>query len=309
MLKQAKIDRATRIAKKLAAVLFLIVILVIGKILFQILLDSGFNPGNSPEIFGQPAGGELWVQVIDIGQGDSILIRSVDKTILIDAGPGSSEQDLKAFLDSCGVKTIDCFICSHHHEDHIGGADMVMTEYNVKQVLMPMTDSSTYAVTSFLDSIYASNAVVDVPAPGDDYTFGDISFTVLAPENKFKDGNNSSIVILLTYGDTRFMFTGDAETESEKEILKRFDGTDLECDFLKVGHHGSTTSTGSKFLSTVSPSVAAISCGRDNDYGHPHSKIIKRLINFGISEDNILRTDIDGTLTIISDGSSLSIIL
>lgn len=254
------------------------------------------------------ADGELEVHIIDVGQGDSILVRSKDGVILIDSGPNSAEEDLRTHLNACGIKAIDYFICTHPHEDHIGGADMILNTYEVGTLIMPETDVSTVTVDKLLDALEAHEVGYESPVVGAVYTLGDISFTILAPDESLNDGgNNSSIVLRLKYGSTYFMFTGDAEAITEQMILDRFPAYQLRCDFLKVGHHGSYTSTTEEFLTAVSPEYAAISCEKGNSYGHPHRETLNLLSKYGITGDKLLRTDTMGTIIVISDGSELRV--
>ncbi|MBQ8510359.1 MAG: MBL fold metallo-hydrolase [Clostridia bacterium] len=264
----------------------------------------GFDFSKLAEIIEQtPVEGEIQVHVIDVGQGDSILIRSADGTILIDAGTNAAEDDLRAYLDACGVQTIDYFVCTHPHEDHIGGADMVINRYDVDTVLMMPTESSTATVTRLLDAIEEQDVTLVTPELSESFRVGQMAFTVLAPEAEMADsGNNASIVVKLMWGATSFLFTGDAEAEAERAILDRYPSWELKCDFLKLGHHGSYTSTCEEFLTAVSPTMVAISCGYDNDYGHPHREVLNRLADHGITEENILRTDKSGTVVVASDG-------
>ena len=261
--------------------------------------DTGYIPDT-------PApNGVLEVHIIDVGQGDSILVRSDEGVLLIDAGTNSSEDDLRAYLDSCGIDKIDCFVCTHPHEDHIGGADMVINEYDVKQLIMPETSSSTVTVTKLLDAIEAKGTPYYEPVVGDVYTIGDFSFMILAPDASVADdSNNSSVVLRVDYGETSFLFTGDAEVESEECMLATFVSGELDCDFLKVGHHGSTTSTSEAFLAAVSPEYAAISCGEGNSYGHPHRETLDLLEKYGISGEKLLRTDQSGTCIISCCGQA-----
>ena len=262
--------------------------------------DTGNRPSTAPD-------GILEVHIIDVGQGDSILVRTDDGVLLIDAGTNSSEDELRAYLDACGVDDIDCFVCTHPHEDHIGGADMILGEYNVERLIMPETESTTVTFTKLLDALEASDAFYTEPVVGDVYTIGGFAFTILAPdESVADDSNNSSIVLRLDYGSTSFMFTGDAEAESEACILAEFSPSELDCDFLKLGHHGSTTSTTEEFLDAVSPEYAAISCGEGNSYGHPHRETLDKLASRGITGDKLLRTDLDGTCVVYSNGERIS---
>ena len=262
--------------------------------------DTGNRPSTAPD-------GILEVHIIDVGQGDSILVRTDDRVLLIDAGTNSSEDELRAYLDACGIEDIDCFVCTHPHEDHIGGADMILGEYNVERLIMPESESTTVTFTKLLDALEESDAVYTEPVVGDVYTIGGFAFTILAPdESVADDSNNSSVVLRLDYGSTSFMFTGDAEAESEACILAEFSPSELDCDFLKLGHHGSTTSTSEAFLDAVSPEYAAISCGEGNSYGHPHRETLDKLASRGITGDKLLRTDLDGTCVIYSDGERIS---
>ncbi|MCI8387627.1 MAG: MBL fold metallo-hydrolase [Clostridiales bacterium] len=284
-----------------------IIYILFGDKIALFLKDYGFDYNQLYKIFAsEVADGELEVHIIDVGQGDSILVRTNAGVILIDAGTNSAENDLRAHLNACGIKNIDYFICTHPHEDHIGGADMVVNEYNIGTLLMPETDVSTVTMTKLLDAIESRDVNVEIPEVNDVYTLGDIKFTVLAPDPSVSDNaNDSSIVIRLLYGGTAFMFTGDAEVPSEKKILETFSTFDLKCDFLKLGHHGSSTSTSQEFLDAVSPTYVAFSCKTGNSYGHPHREILERLKNFGIDDDHIFRTDTMGTVVIISDGKDL----
>lgn len=300
-----------KISALIISVLFVAaaLIYIVGGGDIQRFLDERFGLGDIFGTVGDTAEGELQVHIIDVGQGDSSLIISDDGVILIDAGPNSAEDALRAHLDACGVKTIDYFICTHPHEDHIGGADMVINEYTVKTVLMPETDVSTATVNRLFDALEASDdTVLEAPEVGDEYSLGKISFKILAPDPSVADdANNSSIVLRLRFGDTYFMFTGDAEKASEEKILETFTASELKCDFLKIGHHGSSTSTSEEFLDAVSPVCVSISCEKGNSYGHPHSETLKKLEERGLTGERLLRTDELGTIVVFSDGKKLSV--
>lgn len=251
--------------------------------------------------------GKLYVDLIDVGQGDAILVRSQDGCLLIDTGSEETEPLLLAYLDACKIKQIDYLILTHPHDDHIGGADSVIRNYSVKKILC--TDAATGEVgyQKFLAALKETKTDSIIPAPGDSFSLGKISFTVLGPTETVNDGqNNASLVIRLVYGETSFLFVGDAEEESEKDLLSRLGEKGLDSDFLKLGHHGSYTSTTADFLDAVSPTFVGISCAGKNDYGHPHREVLDRLSEVGLSDEQILRTDASGTATIVSDGKSLS---
>ncbi len=250
---------------------------------------------------------DLQVHYIDVGQADSILVRvPVEggmKNMLIDAGtaenyPASNVTD---YLSALGIQKLDYFVITHPHLDHIGAADEVINAFEIMTVILPECEASTKAWENVLVAIDENDVDTDIISKaGDTYTMGDASFKILGPIDPAneKETNNYSIVMRLVYGDTAFMFTGDAETDSEEEILAKFAASEFSSDVLKVGHHGSTTSTSKEFLRAVNPSLAVISCGEGNSYGHPHDEIMSLLQGEGIE---ILRTDLEGDVILCSD--------
>ncbi|MBQ4137005.1 MAG: MBL fold metallo-hydrolase [Clostridia bacterium] len=243
------------------------------------------------------------VHIIDVGQGDSILLQSGSYNMLVDAGPNSAEESLVQYLDSLGIKKLDCVVLTHPHEDHIGGADLVLNRFGADTLLMPDCSADSRAFENILDIAEEKDIRISIPERGDVFSLGELDFTVLAPGNKsYKETNDYSIVLKAEYGETSFVLTGDAEALSEYEILEAFDKDFLKCDLLKVGHHGSSSSSSKEFVQTLSPEFAAISCGYDNDYGHPHRETRALLDNEGIE---YYRTDYDGTLVFVSDKKSV----
>ncbi|MFA6947782.1 MAG: ComEC/Rec2 family competence protein [Eubacteriales bacterium] len=251
------------------------------------------------------ADGQLAVHFIDVGQGDAeLIIAPTGEAMLIDAGPGSSETSLLAYLSALGISELEYAVFTHPHEDHIGGADGVVNNIDVKKVIMPDAESSTVTFEKLLTAIDKRGCEVDVPAVGDTYSLGDAVFTVLAPNSSGYDSlNNYSIVMRLDYGESSFLFTGDAEALSEKEILANSPKL-LDCDVLKAGHHGSSTSSSQDFLDAVTPDIAVISCGAGNDYGHPHSETLTKYSAMNI---RVLRTDLSGSIVITSDGHNITV--
>lgn len=249
--------------------------------------------------------GVLYAQFIDIGQGDSTLLTSPSgKFVLIDTGPGSSEEDLVDHLDSMGVETIEYLILTHPHEDHIGGTPSVLERYDVRNVIMPDATADTSIFRRNLEAIEKEGCETILAEPGDTYEFDSCKIELLGPlSTEGKDANNSSVVCKVTYGITSFMFTGDMEKGYEKELIEEYGGY-LNCDVLKAGHHGSSTSSSEDFLDIVSPDTAVISCAEDNEYGHPHREVIKRLKDRGI-EYHV--TYEDGTVILVSDGNGVEL--
>ena len=270
-------------------------------------LDTPEDTPPPPEVIPVGEGEYIELHMIDIGQGDSILIRTSGGNILIDAGPGKSEDELKAYLASLSITEFEYAIFTHMDEDHIGGADMIMTDYTVSNVLMPDADADTKTYLKMIEAIEASEAVVTKTDSGDQYTIGSMTLTVLSPVEgkKYNNKNNYSIVIRLDFGETSIMLTGDAEEEVEEQLLQLY-GTDmLDCDILKVGHHGSESSSTIEFLEAVTPEFALISCGEGNTYGHPHSITITNLTAIGA---DIYRTDEIGSIILTTDGELIEIV-
>ena len=247
------------------------------------------------------SGGEVQFHFIDVGQGDAALIRTGKGDILIDAGTNSSEEELKAYLDSLGVTDIEYAVFTHPHEDHIGGADMVLNTYNVKNVILPDATSTSKTFERMMDAIEAEKCEVIEATPDKTFKVGELTCTILAPiSTSYTQTNNYSVVLRAEYGDTSVLFTGDAEVDSEAEMLERYllSGK-LDCDLLKAGHHGSDTSSGQAFLDAVTPVYAVISVGEGNTYDHPKQEILARYEAMKIT---VHRTDREGSIVFTTTG-------
>ncbi|APQ99978.1 cell wall-binding repeat-containing protein [Clostridium botulinum] len=246
--------------------------------------------------------GPVEIHYIDVGQGDSILIQQDGHSMLIDAGTNASENTVVNYLKSKGVTKLDYVIGTHPHEDHIGGLDKVIDNFAVDKVIMPKVTHTTQTFKDVITSIQNKGLKITVPTVGDKYSLGVADFTILAPNNSsYSNLNNYSIVIKLKFGNRAFIFTGDAESLSEGEILAK--QLDITGDVLKLGHHGSKTSTSQNFLNKVNPKYAVVSCGKNNSYKHPHQETLNKLKAKNIK---VYRTDEAGTITATSNGSSLS---
>lgn len=250
-------------------------------------------------------GSSLTVRYIDVGQGDCQLITFPNgKNMLIDAGTTDAEKTLPQYLQSLGIGKIDYVIGTHPHEDHIGGLDAVINSFDIGEVYMPKATTTTKTYKDVLLAVKNKGLSIN-PALGGKTIIDSNSLKaeILAPNSeKYDSINNYSIVLKIQYGDTSFMFTGDAEKLSEKEILNKFGTNKLKSDVLKIGHHGSSTSSSNEFFNAVAPSFAVISCGKDNEYGHPHKEIQNLLEKNNVTT---YRTDINGTITAISDGKNI----
>lgn len=250
----------------------------------------------------------LGVHYIDVGQGDCSLIVCDGKTMLIDAGENGNETKVLDYLRKQNIDKLDYIIASHQHSDHIGGLPEVLDEIGADNIIMPRLTkeqtptNSTYK--AFLNSVKNSGAKVIASEVGAKYTLGSAEFEILGPvTNDAEDLNNMSVMVKLTYGEKTFLFTGDAEKEEEREILAT--GADLDCDVLKVGHHGSGTSSSTDFLKAVTPEICVIQVGAGNDYGHPHENIVERLAKYA---DEIYRNDICVDIVILCDGKTFNVV-
>lgn len=243
---------------------------------------------------------EVQVSYIDVGQGDSILIKTENHSILIDAGPQEAANTVTEYIRKKGITKLDYVICSHPHEDHIGGMPSVLEQFDVGKVFMTKTTQTTATYEKVLDDISNKNIEVHEPKKGETFTLDDTTFTIISANKSDENLNNDSICIRLEHGSNAFFFSGDAEVKVENQMLSS--GYILRSDVLKIGHHGSDTSTGDAFLKFVQPQYAIISVGKDNEYGHPSQSVINKLNNNGIK---ILRTDESGTITAISNGDKI----
>lgn len=245
------------------------------------------------------------IHVIDVGQGDSILIRTAGGDMLIDAGPASGEDELKAYLTEMQVDDLEYAVFTHPDADHIGCADMVLTDYTVSNVIMPEHEKTTKTYQRMMAALDASGATLVSPKPDTTFTLGSMTVTILAPiEDKYSSTNDYSVVMRLDFGETSFMMTGDAEETAEQDILAKYSTEMLDCDVLKVGHHGSDTSTSQLFLDAVSPEIALISCGVGNTYGHPYAVTLQKL---EAASAAIYRTDEWGDIVLTSDGTNITV--
>lgn len=244
----------------------------------------------------------LSVHIIDVGQGDCILIKTPEnQNILVDGGDDDTYKIIKSYLKLHNVKNLDIVIATHFDKDHIGSLDEIINNFNVNKVYAPNQISDS---TSYLDLINAcknKNIKLKHLLKGDSIKINkDTKLDVLSPSYIQEDSNSNSIVFNLKYFSMDFLFTGDCEESNEYEICNTFDLEDV--DFLKVAHHGSSSSSTDNFIKETSPSIAAISCGYKNQYGHPHKSTLDTLEKYNV---NTFRTDLNGDLVFYSDGEKI----
>ncbi|QZY57575.1 ComEC/Rec2 family competence protein [Crassaminicella profunda] len=246
--------------------------------------------------------GNLKVHFINVGQADSILIENGENRMLIDAGNNGDANLVVNYLKSQGINELDYVIGTHPHEDHIGGLDAVINTFDIGKVYMPKVTHTSKTFKDVITAIKNKGLKITNPVVGSKIALGDAQGVILAPNSKeYKDYNNYSIVLKLTYGNTSFLFTGDAEDLSEEEMMNN--GLDLSADVLKLGHHGSHSSTTLEFLNKVNPTYAVIMTETGNDYGHPHKETMDKLKNKNIP---VYRTDENGNIIATSDGKEIT---
>lgn len=266
-----------------------------------------FGGGGTPYV--KPLDDEAAVYFIDVGQGDCELIRTKNCNILIDCGEEENADEVIGFIRYSGVERLDYVIATHPHSDHIGGMYRILESFDVGTVIIPKIPRdiapNTLFYSKMLNTIKNRGINREYSAAGKIYTLGEnASLEIIAPlYDEYEELNNFSIVARLTHGANTFLFTGDAESLAELDILDN--GIDVSADVLKVAHHGSAGANSRAYLEKVRPKIAVIGVGSDNSYGHPHKDVLKRLAKVGC--DEIYTTAADGNVVIISDGASLRV--
>ena len=240
------------------------------------------------------------IHFLDVGQGDSALVLCDGQAMLIDGGESNDSSLIYAYLKEHSISHLDYIVASHCHDDHIGGLPGALNYATVGKALCPVTDYDSEEFDAFKKYLNKQNATITVPNAGDTFALGSSSFEIIAPQSNSENHNDNSIVLRFTYGDTSFLFTGDAEYTEENQILSS--GRNISSTVLKVGHHGSLSSTSNSFLKKVSPNYAVISVGRDNAYGFPDQLVLDDLREANIK---VIRTDMQGTIICKSNGKDV----
>ena len=263
-------------------------------------LESRAEPAAAPAVSSDTS---FEVRFLDIGQGDSALVRCGNETMLIDGGKVKNNQKLIARLKELGITHLDAVICSHPDEDHCGGLAAVLSTTETDTFYCSVDSWHTKVFSDVVKYVEQQGISVTVPAAGDTFALGGASVEFLGPvEDYGDDPNEGSLVARVRYGETSFLFTGDMGFEAEDDMLAA--NIDVSATVLKVAHHGSAGSSSTEFLEAVNPEYAVISVGADNDYGHPTEAALDRLSKCGIP---VYRTDLLGEIVAVSDGTTVTI--
>lgn len=245
--------------------------------------------------------GTLTVTWLDVGQGDAAVIQCGGQSMLIDGGKPEKSSYIYAWLQQHGFSYLDVIVATHVDADHIGGLPGALNYASVGTAYCPETTGTTETFQSFVKYLAQRGKQITVPTAGETFALGGAQIQILGPLHRAEDSNDNSIVLKVSFGATSFLFTGDAERAEEQDLLNS--GVNLQSTVLKVGHHGSDTSTSYPFLRAVAPQYAVISVGAGNSYGHPTEAVLSRLRDAGVTT---FRTDMQGEITAISDGQTIN---
>ncbi len=260
--------------------------------------DNEINRVENPE-------GSMTVHFLDVGHGDATLIVCGEHAMMIDCGDDTQGTRLQNYLTKQGVNHLDYLVLTHPDKDHIGGAPVIITKFGIDQIFQSDFYKDNRSNDNLRRALDYRNYEAVTPEVGSEYQLGEAYFTILAPNGVYEESNDSSIALMLTFGENRFLFTGDAEKEAEMDMAENsiLPGLSLKADVYQVGHHGSKTSSKKKFLEKVNPEFAVISCDYNGEHGHPHAGPLNRLREMGIK---VFRTDEQGTIVAVSDGRNIT---
>lgn len=244
---------------------------------------------------------KMEVHFIDVGQGDATLIKCGGRAMLIDAGDDSKGTAIQNYLQKQGVKKLDYLVLTHPDSDHIGGAPVIITKFDIDKVFVSNFEKDNRTYEKVIQALDYKGLKYITPEVGAAYALGTASIRILGPGKSYQNPNDSSVALIVQNGSNRFLFTGDAEEAAEQDILKN--NEDIKADVYQVGHHGSKTSTSEAFFEAVSPACAVISCAEGNSYGHPSAQTLN---TFRMNGVKVYRTDEEGTIIAVSDGTRIT---
>ncbi len=245
--------------------------------------------------------GSMEVHFMDVGQGDATLIVCDGHSMLIDAGDYTKGTAIQNYLKKQKIKKLDYLIFTHPDADHIGGAPVIITKFDIDRVFLSNFEKDNKTYQKMIQALDNKHLKYTTPKIGTQYSLGSAKITILAPNGSYDNPNDASVALTVEHGENRFLFTGDAEEAAEKDIMAN--GIDISADVYKAGHHGSRTSTSKEFFEAVDPAYAVISCGEENSYGHPHAETLN---TFRMNGVDVYRTDEEGTIVAVSDGKEIT---
>ena len=286
--------------------IFILIILIVGTYIYKenyykpTKTDNNTKIQNKEIIKEENYNNNIIISFIDVGEAESILIQSNGENALIDAGNTIDGNKLVKYIKSLNIKEFKYIFGSHAHEDHIGGLANIIYNFKINEVYMPSTKSEYKSYNNVLKALAKKNIELLTPEIDQKLYLGNSIIDILYVGDYKDNINNTSIVLKLTYLNTTYLFTGDTTKEIEMQLLNK----EIKSNVLKVAHHGSNDATSAQFLNKVHPEYAIISCGKNNDYHHPHKVTLDKLERIGAK---IYRTDIDGTIIIKSNGDNINI--
>ena len=294
----AKKKKMTKKKKQLIVWLILLALLA----LLRLKAVSPAEQGSSEVLQSQISEGSSFeVHFIDVGQADAALVLCDGEAMLIDGGNREDSSLLYSYLKQYEVDHLDYMVATHAHEDHVGGLLGALNYAQVDTAYCPVGSYDSDSFENFVKYLAKQDRAITIPQAGDSFALGSAVVQIVGVDSEADDTNNTSIVLRVVYGDTSFLFTGDAEREAEELILSS--GYEIESTVLKVGHHGSESSTSYPFLREVDPAYAVISVGEGNTYGHPTEEVLSRLRDADVET---YRTDLQGTIVCSSDGETVT---
>lgn len=304
-----RFDKLTRKQRK--AILIFIIATILSSILIILDITGIASISDVKRIVGaidgvKPVEDNFAIYFLNVGQGDCTIIKCNNEIMMIDCSTKNQVNTIRESIHTLEIDTIDYMIITHQHNDHIGSAIEIINDVNVKNFIMPKLSSnnnvSTQTYNVLINTLDIKN-INRIPAQYcKSFMLGDALVEILSPTVQSNNLNNMSVVLKVTYGENEFLFQGDSETKIENDLIRS--DYDIDIDVLKVGHHGSNTSTSTKYLDATSPAIAIISSGADNSYKHPNGEILKNLENKGVKA---FCTALHGTITVTSNGETITI--
>ena len=299
-MKQKRSKRARNTVWQMVMILLVVVcVLAANYVLGRDEKPAGTDVGNDEAVADERSSG-MEVHFIDVGQGDATLIKADGHAMLIDSGENDQGTAVQLYLKKQRVEQLDYLVLTHTDSDHIGGADVIISKFDIGQIFLSDFKKDNQTYRELMDSMRYRHMTFSTPEVGAEYELGGAVVSIIAPNNTYEDPNTSSLALIVDYGENSFLFSGDCEEEAEQDILAN--GMNLDIDVYQAGHHGSKSSSAEEFLDAMSPEYAVISCAEKNSYGHPHARTLNHLRARNIK---VFRTDEQGSIVAYCDGKKI----